>query len=89
MKSVFADDGLAKIEHRDYNPHLTITKIPRRRQGQDRIKRFTYADLVDTKFGSQTIEGLELLEMSTTDDDGYYRCHHRLSFTEVDDDSIS
>ena len=83
MKSVFAANGLAKIERRNYTPHLTITKIPRRRQGQDGIKRFTYAELMKTEFGSQTIEGLELLEMSTTNEDGYYHCHHRLSFTEV------
>ena len=83
MKSVFAAKGLAKIENRDYNPHLTITKIPHRRQGQNRINRSSYAELMGTEFGSQTIEGLELLEMSTTEEDGYYRCHRRVSFTEV------
>jgi 2'-5' RNA ligase len=81
VKSVFAANGLAKIENRGYNPHLTITKIPHGQQGKDRIEPSSYAELVDTEFGSHTIEGLELLEMSTTDEDGYYRCHHRLPFS--------
>ena len=85
MKSAFAAHGLAKIENRKYNPHLTITKIPRERKKWDKIDPSTYAELLDTEFGSQTIEGLELLEMSTTDEDGYYQCHHRLLFTEVGD----
>ena len=81
MKSIFTDRGLAETENKDYNPHLTITKIPRSKQGQNQINPSTYADLMDTEFGSQSIEGLELLEMGTTAQDGYYHCHRRLSFS--------
>lgn len=81
MESVFVDKGLAKKRDGDYTPHLTITKIPRERQGHDKINHSTYAELVDTEFGSQTIEGLELLKMSSTGRDGYYCCHNRLSFS--------
>lgn len=80
MKSAFAANGLAKIEHKDYVPHLTITKIPHKKQGQNRINHSTYTDVMDTEFGNQTIEGLELLEMSTTVKGGYYHCHSRVLF---------
>ena len=92
MKSIFTDHGFAKTENRDYNPYLTITRIPRSKQGQNQINPSTYADLMDTEFGSQSIEGLELLEMGTTAKDGYYRCHRRLSFsvsTEINNNGIA
>lgn len=81
VESVFVDKGLARTEQRDYTPHLTITKIPRRLPELDKIDPSAYADLVDTEFGDQAIDGLELLAMSISSEDEYYHCHQRLSFS--------
>jgi hypothetical protein len=46
------------------------------------IDHSAYAELLDTEFGRQTIEGLELLSMiHPPTEDGYYRCYQRHSFT--------
>ena len=53
------------------------------------IDHSTYSDLVDTKFGSQPIEGLELLSMtSPPDEEGYYYCFERHSFSQLQDDGL-
>ena len=46
------------------------------------IDHSAYAELLDTEFGHQMIEGLELLSMThPTTEDGYYHCYQRQSFT--------
>ena len=45
------------------------------------IHHSAYAELLDTEFGSQRIEGLELLSMILPSaEDGYYHCFQRHSF---------
>ena len=46
----------------------------------------TYSDLVDTEFGAQPIEGLELLSMTFPPDKeaGYYYCFERHFFSQDD-----
>ena len=47
------------------------------------IDRSTYANLVDSEFGSQAIDGLELLSMTKpSDEEGYYHCFERHSFNQ-------
>ena len=49
------------------------------------IDHSAYAELLDTEFGRQTIEGLELLSMThPATEDGYYHCYQRHSFTSSD-----
>ena len=45
------------------------------------IEHSAYAELLDTEFGSQHIEGLELLSMTKPPtEDGYYHCFQRHYF---------
>ena len=80
-------------------PHLTIakmSKIYKKKQQKNKKKDDTdknvlqgiepsaYAELIDTEFGSQTIDGLELLSMIVPPDkDGYYYCFEKCSFDDV------
>ena len=51
------------------------------------IHHSVYAELLDTEFGSQMIEGLELLSMTLpSTEDGYYHCFQRHSFTTAEDE---
>lgn len=46
------------------------------------IDHLAYAELLETEFGRQTIDGLELLSMThPAAEDGYYHCYQRHSFT--------
>ena len=46
------------------------------------IDHSVYAELLETEFGRQTIEGLELLSMThPAVEDGYYHCYQRHSFS--------
>ena len=48
------------------------------------IEPSAYAELIDTEFGSQTIDGLELLSMIVPPDkDGYYYCLDKCHFDDV------
>ena len=48
------------------------------------IDQSTYAHLLGTEFGSQPIEGLELLSMTKRPDaEGYYYCFERHAFSSV------
>ena len=83
VESVFVTKGLAEKRNGDYTPHLTIAKMSRARDRPRELHGIDYhayaEELSDTEFGSQAIEGLELLLMSIADD-GYYRYHDRSSF---------
>ena len=46
------------------------------------IDRSSYAELLETEFGRQKIDGLELLSMThPPTEDGYYHCYQRHLFT--------
>ena len=80
VESVFVTKGLAAKRKGEYTPHLTIAKLSCARDRPHGIDYPAYAEeLSDTEFGSQSIEGLELLSMSIADD-GYYEYLDRSSF---------
>ena len=79
MTAVFAANGIASLNTYSFVPHLTVLKMPKK--SKNGIEPSTYAHLLGTEFGSQPIEGLELLSMTKPyDAEGYYYCFHRSSF---------
>ncbi len=80
-------ENFAGINPNPFNPHLTVAKMSQR---QDRpgnrlsIRREAYDMFLETSFGEQDVEGLELLSMSLpVDSCGYYHCLYRNHFDSV------
>ncbi|XP_021928418.1 A-kinase anchor protein 7-like isoform X2 [Zootermopsis nevadensis] len=68
-----------------FKPHLTILKLSKdfklRRKGIPKISSSLYLDMTDTVFGSQVVQGIQLLSMNKPKDgNGYYYCSHQVAF---------
>ena len=80
---MFSKHGLPTMDSRKFSPHLTIAKVNQKasKEGVKGIALEAYSDLLSMDFGSQEIQGLELLSMSLPEtDDGYYHSFHRCVF---------
>ena len=94
VKSVFTASELSIEGGKDFVPHLTVAKMSQSASGRKKkkknskrgnylrgIDRSAYVELLEMEFGSQRIEGLELLSMTLPPaEDGYYHCFERYSF---------
>ena len=81
------------MDKREFKAHLTIAKMskmpPRRNKyrgrkeapGRRGIDRLSYRQFLNNEFGSQVINGLELLSMiEPKAADGYYHCFSKVDF---------
>lgn len=70
---------------KEFKPHLTIMKLSKdftlRRKGISKICSSLYSDMSDMVFGSQVVQGVQLLSMNKPkDSNGYYYCSHQVTF---------
>ncbi len=86
-------ENFAGIDLKPFKPHLTVAKMSQMRQQNAHrqryrnrlsIRREAYDMFLETSFGEQDVEGLELLSMSLpVDSRGYYHCLYRNQFDSV------
>ncbi|PSN47404.1 hypothetical protein C0J52_11161 [Blattella germanica] len=79
-----------------FKPHLTIFKVSKdfklRRKGAAKISSNVYSNMINTVFGAQIVQSVQLLSMNKPKDEkGYYYCSHQVKFdvssSELDDHS--
>lgn len=74
MKSTF-EEYLVLPDDRPFNPHLTIAKLSRDFPNINSINPYLYRKYNDLVFGTEVVQGIELLAMSrlADEEDGYYK----------------
>ncbi|KAK8759153.1 hypothetical protein V5799_003217 [Amblyomma americanum] len=80
----FTKKNLDMSGNKPFAAHLTLAKLSRTSTKKTEIKKFKevwYADFVEEKFGSQTVNSLQLLSMyKPKDERGYYYCSLEMPF---------
>lgn len=74
VKSTF-EEYLVLPDDRPFNPHLTIAKLSRDFPNINSINPYLYRKYNDLVFGTEVVQGIELLAMSrlADEEDGYYK----------------
>ncbi|GFT83434.1 a-kinase anchor protein 7 isoform gamma [Nephila pilipes] len=77
VRKRFADVEIFSTDERKFNPHLTIAKLNFSNKNQRTLKKIApslYEIFIDDYIGIETIQGIQLLSMTSPKDSvGYYR----------------
>jgi len=71
----FKEHDLYSTDNRPPNPHLTIAKLGKHVPSVRSIQPYLYQNYNNLTFGTEVIQGIELLAMSdlAEPEDGYYK----------------
>jgi len=74
VKTTF-EEHLFPTEDKPFNPHLTIAKLSKDVPSIRSINPYLYQKYNDFTFGTEVVQGIELLAMSrlADEEDGYYK----------------
>ena len=76
VKKYFSLKGLPTTDKRKFHPHVTIANVKNalnrdKAYLENKIPSSSYDKFMETKFGMETAQGLDLLSMTTGGEDGY------------------
>lgn len=97
VADTFEEDGICLTDKKEYNPHLTLLKLSRkkslRKNGIKKVEEGIYASWLDSYFGEESVTNVHLCSMQSgaKESDGFYKCVSTITFdiaTEMDEKNV-
>lgn len=91
VAETFEEDGICLTDKKEYNPHLTLLKLSRkkslRKNGIRKVEESVYDSLLDSYFGEESVTNVHLCSMQSgaKEKDGFYKCVSTITF-DIDPD---
>ena len=86
VAETFDEDGICLTDKKEYNPHLTLLKLSRkkslRKNGIKKVGEGVYASWLDSYFGEESVTSVHLCSMHSgpKEVDGFYKCVSTITF---------
>lgn len=92
ITATFEDDGICISNKKEFNPHLTLLKLSRkkllRKNGIKKVGESVYDSWHDFYFGEEVVHNILLCSMQgTKEQDGFYQCLSTINFCNDSDNS--
>ena len=78
VTETFEKEGISVTDKKEYNPHLTLLKLSRKKSlRRNRIKKVEesiYTTWLDSYFGEELVKNIHICSMQAKEEDGFYKC---------------